>query len=345
MPVLPARSYAIKEVASTTDTEARPEFARRRRPGARRVLGTNEIGVLLPLLVLVGVFTAIKPAFLSQTDIDGILVGVSYVGIIAVGQTILMVSGEFDLSVGSTAGLSAVGAAWFMTHGVPAVPGLIIGILIGMAVGALNAISVVRLGIPAFIATLGMLYIAEGATLMIGGGGTIFPLPAVIGTIGSTRVLHLSYSFLVLVVLVICGELLLRKTTFGRAAYATGGNPEVARIAGISVARVKTAAFMLTGALAGVAGIFIMASVASADSQIGNGYELTVIAGVVVGGVSLFGGIGSVIGAFLGVLLLQVVQSGLVVIGLSANWQTVAVGVIMIIAVGIDVLRRRLRAA
>jgi ribose transport system permease protein len=265
--------------------------------------------------------------------------------VIAVGQSILMVSGEFDLSVGSTAGLAAVVCAWSMTHGVPVVPGIAIGIAVGIAVGAVNAFSVVKLGIPAFIATLGMLYVAEGVTLMVGGGGTIFPLPAVIGTIGSARVFHLSYSFLLLVVLVVCGELVLRKTTFGRAAYAVGGNAEVARVAGISVGRVKTAAFLLTGALAAVAGILIMASVASADSQIGSGYELTVIAGVVVGGVSLFGGIGSVIGAFLGVLLLQVVQSGLVVAGLSANWQTVAVGTIMIIAVGIDVLRRRLKSA
>ena len=316
-----------------------------RRSGPGRLLGVSEIGVAIPLVLLIGVFTAIKPAFLSQTDIDGILVGVSYVGIIAVGQTILMVSGEFDLSVGSTAGLAAVGSAWLMTHGVAVAPGLALGILIGVAVGAVNAFTVVKLGIPAFIATLGMLYIAEGVTLMIGGGGTIFPLPAIIGTIGSARVLHLSYSFLLLVLLVILGELILRKTTFGRSAYATGGNREVARIAGINVGRIKTAGFLLTGALAAVAGILIMASVASADSQIGSGYELTVIAGVVVGGVSLFGGIGSVIGASLGVLLLQVVQSGLVVVGLSANWQTVAVGTIMIVAVGADVLRRHLKSA
>jgi ribose transport system permease protein len=145
------------------------------------------------------------------------------------------------------------------------------------------------------------------------------------------------------VFLTIVGELVLRRTTFGRAAYATGGNREVARIAGINVGRIKTVNFVVTGALAGLCGILVMASVASASSDIGDGYELIVIASVVIGGVSLFGGVGSVIGAFLGVLLLQVVQSGLVVSGLSANWQTVAVGAIMILAVGMDVLRRRIR--
>lgn len=334
-----------RTASAPTDLGSSPALAAKRWSGSRRLFGISEVGVLIPLIVVTVVFTGIRPVFLSQTNIDGILLAVSYVGVIAVGQSFLMVSGEFDLSVGSTAGLAAVSAAWFMTHGMPTVVGIVLGIVIGIAVGAVNAFAVVKLRIPAFIATLGMLYIAEGVTLLIGGGGTIFPLPSIIGTIGSARVLHLSYSFLLFIFLVICGELILRKTTFGRSAYATGGNPEVARIAGINVGRVKTVAFLVTGALASVAGILIMASVASADSQIGSGYELTVIAGVVVGGVSLFGGIGSIIGAFLGVLLLQVVQSGLVVVGLSANWQTVAVGLITIIAVGIDVLRRRIKVS
>jgi ribose transport system permease protein len=329
----------------TSDPESPVQDSRAGRRRLGSLLNISEVGVAVPLVLLIAVFTAVKPAFLSQSDIDGILIGASYVGVIAVGQTILMVAGEFDLSVGSTAGLAAVGAAWFMTHGVPPGVGLLLGVLIGVLVGAVNAFTVVKLGIPAFIATLGMLYVAEGVTLMIGGGGTIYPLPSIVGDIGSARVLNLSYSFLAFVALVIVGEIILRKTTFGRAAYATGGNREVARVAGISTGRIKTIAFMVTGGLAAVAGILIMTSVASADSQIGSGYELTVIAGVVVGGVSLFGGTGSVIGAGLGVLLLQVVQSGLVVIGLSANWQTVAVGTIMIVAVGIDVLRRRFRAS
>jgi ribose transport system permease protein len=325
-------------VRAAAALQARPWHSR-----ARRLLDISEIGVLVPLVVAVIIFTSVRSAFLSPLDVEAILIGMSYYGIIGVGQTLLLISGEFDLSVGSNAGLSAVSAAWIMTHGVPAEFGIVAGIGVGALVGLVNAFVVVKLGVPAFIATIGMLYIAQGVTLLIGNGYPIYPLPSIIGEIGTGRLFDLSYSVYLFVFLTIVGELVLRRTTFGRAAYATGGNREVARIAGINVGRIKTVNFVVTGALAGLCGILVMASVASASSDIGDGYELIVIASVVIGGVSLFGGVGSVIGAFLGVLLLQVVQSGLVVSGLSANWQTVAVGAIMILAVGMDVLRRRIR--
>ncbi|HEX4092117.1 MAG TPA: ABC transporter permease [Trebonia sp.] len=334
---------AAREGQETLPADLTP--AGRARRIATGAFNVNEIGVVLPLIVLIVVFTLIRSSFLSTSDIEAMLIALSYIGIISVGETILMISGEFDLSVGSNAGLSAVGAAWTMTHGVPAVLGIGIGIGIGITVGAVNAFVVVKLGIPAFIATIGMLYIGQGVTLLIGNGYPFYPLPSLIGDIGTGRVLSVSYGFVLLVVLVIVGEFVLRRTTFGRAAYATGGNREVARIAGINVGRIKAVSFIVTGALSAVAGILVMSSVASANSDIGGGYELLVIASVVIGGVSLFGGVGSVIGAFLGVVLLQVVQSGLVVDGLSANWQTVAVGLIMILAVGADVLRRRIRTS
>jgi ribose transport system permease protein len=329
------------QTAASTDSATGGEVERSHwRNWLIRVFSISEVGVLVPLVFAIVVFTAINSSFLSSGNTEAILTGMSYVGIIAVGQTFLLVSGEFDLSVGSNAGLSAVCAAWIMTHGLPAGVGIVLGIAVGALVGLTNAIVVVKLRIPAFIATIGMLYIAQGVTLLIGHGYTIYPLPGIISDIGTARVLGLSVSFILLIVLTIIGQFILWRTTFGRAAYATGGNREVARIAGINVERLKMINFIVTGALAAVAGILIMSSVASAGSDIGSGYELLVIASVVIGGVSLFGGVGSVIGAFLGVLLLEVVQSGLIVSGLSSNWETVSVGVIMILAVGIDVLRR-----
>lgn len=317
-------------------------------PGAvlRRVLTVGEIGVLIPLVVAVLVFVSLEPAFLSGNNLQAMLKGMSFIGIIAVGQTLLLVSGEFDLSVGSVAGLSAVCSAWSMTHlHLPTPVGLLVGLAVGGLVGMVNGFVVVKLKIPAFIATIGMLYMARGVTYLISKGYPIYPLPKSVGQIGSNEILHLSYSFVILVVLTLAGEFLLRRTTFGRSAFAVGGNAEVARIAGINSNRVKFVCFTVVGVLAGLAGMLVMASVASASSDIGSGYELNVIAGVVIGGVSLFGGIGNVTGAFLGVLLLQVVQSGLVIVGLDANWQTVAVGLIMVGAVGIDIVRRRARVA
>ena len=155
----------------------------------------------------------------------------------------------------------------------------------------------------------------------------------------------LGWSFVLLVILAVVADVVLRRTTTGRNLYATGGNEEVARLVGIHTARVKIACFMVVGALAAVAGMLVLADGASGTPAIGTGWELTVIAGVVIGGVSLFGGVGTVAAGIVGMLLLQVVQSGLVVVGVNPNWQTVAVGLIMVLAVGVDIARRRMSLA
>ena len=318
------------------------------RPGhrLRGLLAGTEAGVVISLALLVALFVLLSPAFLSGANIRSMLGTMSFVGIVAVGQTLLLVAGEFDLSVGSVAGLSAVIAAWLMVKaGLPAGIGLVGGLACGAGLGLVNGVVVVRLGIPAFIATLGMLYAAQGFTQLITKGYPIYPLPRVVGEIGqATPILGLGWSVVVLVVLVAFSDLLLRRTTVGRNLYATGGNREIARLVGISTDRYKLICFALTGGLAALAGMFVMGNLASGSTSIGSGWELTVIAGVVVGGVSLFGGVGTVFAGFVGMLLLQVVQSGLVVAGVSPNWQTVAVGVIMVVAVGLDLFRRRLSA-
>lgn len=309
----------------------------------RRALAISEAGVLVSLAGLVLVFWLLEPAFLSATNVRSMLSAISFVGIIAVGQTLLLVAGEFDLSVGSTAGLSAIVSAWLMTKGgLPVGIGILGGLGTGALVGLINGLLVVGVGIPAFIATLGMLYAAKGFTYVITNGYPIYPLPSVIGRIGSAEVIFgLGWSFVLLVVLALIGDFVLRRTTIGRNLFATGGNEEVARLVGIPTGRYKILAFMAVGMLASVAGMLVLADGASGTPSIGQGWELTVIAGVVIGGVSLFGGVGTVAAGIVGMLLLQVVQSGLVVVGVNPNWQTVAVGLIMILAVGVDVTRRR----
>jgi ribose transport system permease protein len=309
----------------------------------RRALAISEAGVIVSLVALVVVFYLLEPAFLSGTNIRSMLSAISFVGIIAVGQTLLLVAGEFDLSVGSVAGLSAIVSAWLMTKGGLPVPlGLLGGVATGALVGLINGVLVVGIGIPAFIATLGTLYAAQGFKYVITNGYPIYPLPGVIGRIGSADVLFgLGWSFVILVVLAIVGDLVLRRTTVGRNLYATGGNEEVARLVGIGTARYKVICFMVVGMLSAVAGMLVLADGASGTPGIGEGWELTVIAGVVIGGVSLFGGVGTVAAGIIGMLLLQVVQSGLVVVGVNPNWQTVAVGLIMVLAVGVDIARRR----
>jgi ribose transport system permease protein len=322
---------------------ARGESGRALRDRLTRLVAVGEVGVLLALIIIVAFFYVLEPAFLSGRNIRAMLQVVSFIGIIAIGQTILLVNGEFDLSVGAVAGLSAVCSAKLMTAFALPVPiALIGGVLVGGLIGLINGFVVVKLRIPAFIQTLGMLFIGQGLIQVVTNGYPVYPLPDVVGNFGYAIVAFgLGWSFVFFILAALIADFVLRRTVLGRNMYATGGNPEVARLVGIDVAHYKIGAFMTVGALAAIAGMFVMADLASGTTSIGSGWELTVIAGVVVGGVSLFGGAGTMAGGLIGVLLLQVVTSGLVVVGVNANWQQIAIGVIMVLAVGLDIARRR----
>ncbi|MDE1996079.1 MAG: ABC transporter permease [Rhizobiaceae bacterium] len=330
----------MDKVANVARTEIDKPSLRAR---AIRMIAIGEVGVIAALIILIALFYVIQPAFLSERNIRAILQVVSFVGIIAIGQTLLLVCGEFDLSVGSVAGLAAVVSAKLMTtFGMPVPIALIGGLATGGMIGLVNGLVVVRLRIPAFIQTLGMLFIGQGLIQVVTNGAPVYPLPDSVGAIGmQTIVFGLGWSFVFFVVAAIIADFVLRRTVLGRNMYATGGNPEVAQLVGINTNAYKVGAFIAIGMLAAVAGMFVMADLSSGTTSIGSGWELTVIAGVVVGGVSLFGGAGTLAGGIVGILLLQVVSSGLVVIGVSSNWQQIAIGVIMVVAVGLDIARRR----
>ena len=215
------------------------------------------------------------------------------------------------------------------------------GLLTGSLVGLVNGLLAVRARIPAFIVTLGMMYIARGLNYLLCGGNPIYPLPEALNAIGTDSPLGISWAFFVFVAVAVVGQLTLSKTVFGRAIYATGGNCEVARIAGIHTDAVKIICYILTATLAALAGILLMAQLNVGQPENGSGWELEVIASVVIGGVSLFGGMGTVTGTALGLLLMQVVRNGLVMSRVNTHWQTVAVGCVMIAAVGLDLVRRR----
>jgi ribose transport system permease protein len=308
----------------------------------RKLWAVPELGMLLPLIACTFLFYSVSDSFLNSNSVASMMRAMAFIGIVAVGQTWLMISGEIDLSVGSVAGLCAVVASWLMKNaGWPVEAGLAAGVLVGLLAGLINGIIAVRFGIPAFIATLGMLYIARGLNYLLCKGYPIYPIPDSLKAFGRAEPLGLSWAFIIFVGIVLLSDFCLRKTVYGRMVYATGGNKEVARIAGINTDLVKLSCYAFTGALAGVAGLLLMAQLNVGQPETGVGWELDVIAGVVIGGVSLFGGVGTVIGTFLGLMIMQVVRSGLVVAGVNTHWQTVAVGVIMILAVGVDLLRRR----
>ena len=266
-----------------------------------RVIGfiaIGEVGVIAALLLLVAFFYFMQPAFLSDRNVRAILNVVSFVGIIAIGQTILLVAGEFDLSVGSVAGLSAVVAGKLMTALALPVPIAILGgIGVGALIGLVNGIVVVKFRIPAFIQTLGMLFIGQGLIQLVTDGYPVYPLPKEVSDFGmSSLAFGLGWSFAFFIVAAVVADFVLRRTVLGRNMYATGGNQEVARLVGINTTIYKIGAFITVGAFAAIAGMFVMADLQSGTTSIGSGWELTVIAGVVVGGVSLFGGAGTIAG-------------------------------------------------
>jgi len=325
---------------------ASEEPARDRNPGAtpslaRRLLSIPEVGILVPLIVLVLFFYACRPTFLASDNITAVLRAMAFVGIIAVGETLLIIVGEIDISVGSVAGLGAIIAAYLMTAaGWPIAAAIAFALLMCAFVGFFNGFLITRLSVPAFIATIGMLYVAKGINYLICAGNPIYPLPAWVNRVGPQEPLGTSWAFVIFLVLILAGDLVLRRTVYGRALYATGGNIEVAKLAGINTFWVKMSAFIACSVLSGVAGILLMGRLKTGQPTIGVGWELKVIAGVVVGGISLLGGAGSMLGTLIGMTILFVVENGLVVINVNPHWQTVAIGLVMILAVMVDMARR-----
>ncbi len=310
-----------------------------------RLLAVPELGVVAALIISIGVFQTLNPVFLSGDVVGSVIQAVTFVSIIAVGQAFLLIGGNFDLSVGAVAGLTAVSSGKLMTSvGLPVWLAVIAGLFLGALLGAINGFMVTRANVPAFIQTLGMLFVAQGLIQVVSLGYPVYPLPEVVTTIGeSSFFFTLGWNAAIWIVVSIVGDFVIRRTAIGRNLYVIGGNSEVAKIVGINVAKYQFWCFVLAGTLSALAGMLVMASLSAGAPSIGSGWELTVIAGTVVGGVSLFGGVGTIAGAILGVLLIQCVQSGLITSGLSPNYQLIAVGTILVLAVFLDVWRRNYR--
>lgn len=300
---------------------------------------------LLPLILTLLVFGALSPRFLGGPSLALMLNTLAFVGIVAVGQTLLIICGEFDLSVGAVAALSGYLAASLMVNvGLPIGAGLLLGLGVGLVAGWLNGWVTTYLKVPSFIATFGMSSIALGITGFLSRGESVFPIPEVLGELGDLSLGRISMIAIFFLIVVVLAELLMRRTRFGRHIMATGSNPETASILGIRTRRVKMMTFTLVGGLAAVAGLLQMMALGAGNPSVGASWPLLSIAAVVIGGTSLFGGSGSVLATLIGVLTLQAISDGIVSVGLNTNWQTFAIGVLMIVVVAVDIARRR-RAA
>ncbi|HXW46492.1 MAG TPA: ABC transporter permease [Streptosporangiaceae bacterium] len=315
-----------------------------------RVFRIRESGIIAVLVVFVAVTTIIEPRFLSQQNIHFVLINTTIFALLAVGETMVVVSRNVDLSVGSVVGLSAFLSArlFSQVHGIPIPLVFLAGLGIGLACGVANGLMVAIGRVPSLVVTLATLYVIRGIDILIVGGGVVdaSSLPSGFVNIAQAGVLGVPYLAIAVAVVVAAAAYYLRCYRSGRELYAIGSNPEGARLAGIAVGRRVFTAFAASGALAGLAGVLWAAEYQTIDSTAGTGYELTVIAAVVVGGVAIFGGSGSVVGAAIGALLLQTISSALNVLGISGYWDEAIAGFLLLLAITLDrVIAVRLVAA
>jgi ribose/xylose/arabinose/galactoside ABC-type transport system permease subunit len=308
---------------------------------AARIVSANEVALVVVLVVLSILIGLKNGNFWSSDNWLDIARNTSFTLIVAVAATLVLVSGSLDLSVGSVYALGGVFVAEALTHGVPVVPSIALGLAGGGVAGLLNGLLITRLRVPALIATLGTLYAGRGLVLVITSGAPVYPLPQSFVNIGVTNWLGVPIPVWVAAGVLIAGHLCLSRTVFGRRIYAIGSNETAAMLAGIPVTRIRLLVFILSGAAAALGGILVSARIASAQTTSGQGLELTVIAAVIIGGTSLFGGSGSVVGTLLGALLISVISNGLVLVRIDPFYQQIVVGGIIVAAVAFDGWRRR----
>ncbi|AZM56177.1 transporter [Streptomyces sp. WAC 01529] len=305
----------------------------------RRVLLDN--GALSALIVLVVAMSLLSGDFLTTQNLLNVGVQAAVTAILAFGVTFVIVSAGIDLSVGSVAALSATVLAWTATsEGLPVWLAVVLAVATGMACGFVNGLLVSYGKLPPFIATLAMLSVARGLSLVISQGSPI-AFPDSVSHLGDTVGGWLPIPVIVMVVMGLVTAVVLGRTFIGRSMYAIGGNEEAARLSGLRVKRQKLVIYALSGLFAAVAGVVLASRLVSAQPQAAQGYELDAIAAVVIGGASLAGGVGKASGTLIGALILAVLRNGLNLLSVSAFWQQVVIGVVIALAVLLDTLRRR----
>ena len=294
---------------------------------------------LIVLVVFIGMSFA-SSVFFTESNILSVLLSLSIESVMAVGMVVCMVGGGFDMSVGSVLGFTGIIVAELLTSGVPTIPAVAIALLGGVIIGLWNGFIIAKLKINPFVTTLSSLSIFRGLSYVITSGRNISGLPDGFQAIGQLRPFSVQLPIVYAVVLLIVGEIVLRNSRFFRQYYYIGGNERAARLSGINVDRMTIFAYVLTAFLAAFAGIIFTARMGSASCQAGTGWELRVITAVILGGASLKGGAGTVLGTFLGVLLMALITNALTLLGVDIYWQQFVVGVVLISAVVIDTLGR-----
>jgi ribose transport system permease protein len=305
------------------------------------LLKSKESAILLALVIMMVVIGVIAPRFVSGTNIFQVSRQVAFVAIVAVGELFVILTGGIDLSVGSIMGWSGVAAAWAMSLGYD--PGLAVafGVLAGVAMGAINGALIAWVRIPPFIATLGMLQFAHGNVLGLTKGWPITAIPKSYLWVAQGDILFIPVPVWIGLVIAVIAHVVLTYTAFGRRTYAMGGNEQATFLSGIDVNRIKFFLYMISAGCAALSGIILVSRFASAQPDTGTGWELDAIAAAVIGGTSLAGGSGSVLGVIIGACIMGVLRNGLVLMRVSPYWHISIIGVVIVLAAVLDVKTKR----
>ena len=307
-----------------------------------RVLSAANIGVYAILLVMVVFFALFAKGFLSFTNIINIIRQVAIVGIAAFGQAFVLLIGGIDLSIGSIIGLSGVTAAILIRDFSLNVPvAVLCGVLAGTLVGLINGLIVARLNIPPIIATLGTYTIVRGISNLVAGGMSVFGMPAAYKVLGTGYFSVFPIPVVVMIAVLLALYLVLNHMPFGRYVYAIGNNSKSARISGINIPRIKQLVFIISGTVAGIAGVILSSRLDSGQAVPITNFEMDVITAVVLGGISITGGKGRIMGVVIGVLIIGVLQNGLILKNVLFYSQMVIKGPILLLAIGLDMLTKK----
>ena len=302
----------------------------------KKLIRQREFMIFMVVAVMFVFMSFASPYFLISGNLLALLLALTLEALIAVAMTNLMASGGFDMSVGSVVAFTGAVVATLMKMGIPIPLAVLAGLCISAAAGMFNGFTVAVIGINPFVTTLASLSIFRGLTLIITQGKNIAPLPAAFNAIGQTKILGIQSPIWITLFFIIMGDILLRKSRFFRQNYFIGGNEKTARLSGIPVTKMKIFNYTLTGLFAGIAGVILTSRLGAASVTTGTGLELRVITAVIIGGASLGGGEGTVLGAFLGSLLMAIIINALNLLGVDVYWHTFVIGATLLIAVLID---------
>lgn len=299
----------------------------------------QEIGVIVPLVACCLFFGLKSPVFYSIDNLINILRNTALVLIAGVGMTILLITGNFDLAVGEQIAFTGVCTALLLQTGLPVWLCIILGLLLNMIVGAITGGLCVYMKIPCFITGIGMQYVIKGTVLVIRGGSPVYPLPDGFNIIGSAEFIGIPVIVWIALVVAVLGHFVLKYTVYGRQIYAVGGNQETSRLAGIRCKLITFSAFVVCGLTTGLCSLLTAARLESGQPSAGSTYSLMTVAGCIIGGTSLFGGAGTILGTFLGCLLMSVLTNGMTIVRISSYWQQLVLGIIIIASVAFDQYR------